>query len=161
MGKKFLMLCFFISISEFCFGQDLNKEKARKMEGRETKAFLSKGIFYKGGADLPTAIQKIRRSWDAKKSNERVVIDFSTENPPKIYSYLSDSEKILYIDFFNTEIKDKKLELVDSTFVDSINFYPWKDNLLSMEIKLKEKVFCDLFYLDTPGRMVIDIRKGL
>jgi len=161
MEKKKLILCFLVLISEFCLGQDVNKEKTTKMEGRKTGIYIQQGIFYKGGANLNSAIQSIRRSGDLGKSQERVVIDFSTPNPPKIYSYLSDSEKILYIDFFNTEIKDKKLELINSTFVDGINFYPWKNNLLSMEIKLKEKVFCDLFYLDTPGRMVIDIRKGL
>ena len=161
MDKKLPILCFLILISDFCFGQNLNQEKAKKIEGRKTGVYVQEGIFYKGGSSIKSAIQTIRRSGDSTKNQERVVIDFSTPNTPQIYSYLSDSEKILYIDFFNTEIKDKKPELVNSTFVESVIFYPWKDNSLSMEIKLKEKVFCDLFYLETPGRMVIDIRKGL
>lgn len=161
MKKFFFILCYLVLLSEYSFGQNLNLEKAKKMEGHKTAVFMNQGVFYKGGPDLNSAIQSIRRSGDPGKNQERVVIDFSTANPPKIYSYLSDSEKILYVDFFNTEIKDKKLQLLNSTFVESINFYPWKGGSLSMEIKLKEKVFCDLFYLDTPGRMVIDIRKGL
>lgn len=161
MDKKLPILCFLILFSDFCFGQNLNQEKAKKIEGRKTGVYVQEGIFYKGGSSIKSAIQTIRRSGDSAKNQERVVIDFSTSNTPQIYSYLSDSEKILYIDFFNTEIKDKKPELVNSTFVESVIFYPWKDNSLSMEIKLKEKVFCDLFYLETPGRMVIDIRKGL
>ena len=165
MKKKNSILCLFVLFSNFCFGQNLNQlnqEEIRKMEGHKTGVYVPKGVFYKGGEKLSSSIQSIRQSGDALKSTERVVIDFSTPNTPKIYSYLSDSEKILYIDFFNTEIKDKKLELTNSMFVDSINFYPWKkDGSLSMEIKLKERVFCDLFYLESPGRMVIDIRKGL
>ena len=161
MDKKLLFICFLISISDLCFGQNLNKEKTKKMEGHKTGVYVQEGIFYKGGSSTKSGIQSIRRSGDTTKNQERIVIDFSTANTPQIYSYLSDSEKILYIDFFNTEIKDKKPELLNSTFVDSVIFYPWKDNSLSMEIKLKEKVFCDLFYLETPGRMVIDIRKGL
>jgi hypothetical protein len=161
MDKKLPILCFLILISNLCFGQNLNQEKTKKMEGRKTGVYVQEGIFYKGGSSIKSAIQTIRRSGDSAKNQERIVIDFSTSNTPQIYSYLSDSEKILYIDFFNTEIKDKKPELINSTFVESVIFYPWKDNSLSMEIKLKEKVFCDLFYLETPGRMVIDFRKGL
>ncbi len=161
MDKKLPILCFLILISDLCYGQNLNQEKANKIEGRKTGVYVQEGVFYKGGSMIKSAIQSIRRSGDSAKNQERVVIDFSTANTPQIYSYLSDSEKILYIDFFNTEIKDKKPELVNSTFVESVIFYPWKDNSLSMEIKLKEKVFCDLFYLESPGRMVIDMRKGL
>jgi hypothetical protein len=161
MKKKLFIFCIFASFSNHSFAQNLNQEKAKKMEGRKTGVYVQEGIFYKTGQEIKTELQNIRRSGDSAKSQERVVIDFSTANVPKVYSYLSDSEKILYIDFFNTEIKDKNPTLANSTFVDSINIYRWKDNKMSMEVKFKERVFCDLFYLDTPGRLVIDMRKGL
>ena len=161
MNKRLFIFCIFVLFSNHSFGQNLNQEKAIKLADKKNPFYKNQGIFYKSGPNINSSIQSIRRSWDPKKSEERVVIDFSTTDSPRIYGYLSESEKILYLDFFNTEIKDKNPTLANSNFVDSINIYQWKDNKISMEVKFKERVFCDLFYLDTPGRLVIDMRKGL
>ncbi len=159
-GKISVFFLLLMSISN-SFGQNLNLEKARAIEGHKTGIFVEEGIFYKSASEIKSELKGFRRSGDKEKTKERVVIDFSTKSVPRIYSYLSNSEKILYVDFFNTEIKVNNPKLENSTFVDSIKIYPWKDDKLSMEIKLKDKVFCDLFYLENQGRLVIDMRKGL
>ena len=43
-------------------------------------------------------------------------------------------------------------------YVEAINFFPISRETLSVELKFKEKVSVDIFYLDNPGRLVIDIK---
>ena len=46
----------------------------------------------------------------------------------------------------------------DSKFVKSIDFISVDDKNLTMELSLKGKASFDIFYLENPGRLVIDIR---
>jgi hypothetical protein len=102
----------------------------------------------------------MRNSSPSGKNQERIVLDFTSPEVPALYSFLSDSENILYVDFFNTQLKDKISGLANSPFVDRIEFHVWRDGLLTMEMKLKGRVFCEPFYLSTPSRLVFDLRKG-
>ena len=82
----------------------------------------------------------------------------SSTEIPRLYGFISRSEKKIYIDFFNTELKGNVGTFGASYFVDSINFYPWSDGSVSVEMSFKENIFADLFYLETPGRLVLDVK---
>jgi hypothetical protein len=42
--------------------------------------------------------------------------------------------------------------------VEKVVFFPIEENHLSVEFKLKNKVSADIFFLDNPGRLVIDLK---
>jgi hypothetical protein len=102
--------------------------------------------------------KSLRQSFNTKQGFERIVMDFSSNQIPKVYGHISAKDFRLYLDLFDTTLA-KDLQTIGSTrYVEKINFFPIESNHLSMEIILKTKVNADIFYLDNPGRLVIDFK---
>lgn len=138
--------------------QDLLKERIRKLSSNKTSIYIEKGIFHNGGVKQEAVLKSIRQSYNPKLGFERIVIDFNSSQIPKVYGHVSAADKRLYVDLFDTTLA-KDLQSVASTrYIEKINFFPIESNHLSMEIKLKTKVTADIFYLDNPGRLVIDLK---
>lgn len=151
----FLMQIVFISNLS---AQDLLKERIRKLSSNKTSIYIEKGIFHNGGVKQEAILKSIRQSFNPKQGFERIVMDFNSAQIPKVYGHISSLDKRLYIDIFDTSLA-KDLQAVASTrYIEKINFFPIESNHLSMEIKLKTKVTADIFYLDNPGRLVIDLK---
>lgn len=151
----FLMQIVFISNLS---AQDLLKERIRKLSSNKTSIYIEKGIFHNGGVKQEAILKSIRQSFNPKQGFERIVMDFNSSQIPKVYGHISSLDKRLYIDIFDTSLA-KDLQTVASTrYIEKINFFPIESNHLSMEIKLKTKVTADIFYLDNPGRLVIDLK---
>ena len=79
----------------------------------------------------------------------------------KIFHYLniSNKEKKVYIDFFNTSLGASVGELKDVKFLKNIDFFNIDQKSLSVELSFKEKVSFDIFYLEDHARLVIDVKK--
>jgi hypothetical protein len=158
---KFSFLIFVIVqtlLTSNLFAQDLLKERIRKLSSNKTSVYIEKGIFHNGGVKQESVLKSIRQSFSPKQGFGRIVIDFNTNQIPKIYGHISAQDKTLSIDFFDTTLA-KDLQTIASTrFVEKINFYPIESNYVSMEMKLKSKVSADIFYLENPGRLVIDFK---
>jgi hypothetical protein len=138
--------------------QDLLKERIRKLSSNKTSVYIESGIFHNGGVKQEAVLKSIRQSYNPKQGFERIVMDFSSSQVPKIYGHVSSKDFRLYIDLFDTTLA-KDLQTISSTrYIEKINFFPIESNHLSMEIKLKSKVTADIFYLDNPGRLVIDLK---
>lgn len=153
----FFILIYSITASNL-FAQDLLKERIRKLSNNKTSIYIEKGVFHNGGVKQTSELKSIRRSFNPKQGFERIVIDFTTNQIPKIYGHISSPDKSLYVDFFDTTIA-KDLQNIGSTkFVEKVNFFPIESNYLSMEIKLKDKATADIFFLENPGRLVIDLK---
>ena len=154
---------FFLILSVVVFAQnlsaqDLTKERIRKLSSNKTSIYVENGIFHNGGVKQEAVLKSIRQSYNGKLGFERIVLDFSTNQIPKVYGHISSLEKKLYIDFFDTTL-DKVFQTIGSKhFVEKINFFPIESNYLSVEMKLKAKVNADIFYLENPGRLVIDLK---
>jgi hypothetical protein len=74
-------------------------------------------------------------------------------------TYLVSGEKNLYR-LLSTQSWIPKLQSSGvSTFVENLNFFPITEESLSVELNLKENATVDIFYLESPGRFVIDIKK--
>lgn len=152
-----------LSLTIFCltssvFGQDLLKERIRKLSSNKTSIYIEKGIFHNGGVKLQSSLKSLRQSYNPKQGFERIVIDFSTNAVPKVYGHMSSDDRKLYLDIFDTTIA-KDLKTVDSTrYIEKINFFPIESNHISLDMKLKSKVIADVFYLENPGRLVIDLK---
>lgn len=157
MGKIILAVSLFL-VMKSSMAQNLMNERIRKLQGRKAGVFIDKGIFHNGPVKAASTLSSLRHFYDKSSKNERIVFDFSTEQLPKVYGLISKGEKKIYIDFFNTELKGNVDKFGNSHFVESINFYPWNDGSVSVEMMFKDNILCDLFYLETPGRLVIDVK---
>lgn len=155
-------LCFFILIQVFLstnlLAQDLLKERIRKLSSNKTSIYIEKGIFHNGGVKQEAVLKTIRQSYNPKLGFERIVLDFNTNQVPKIYGHISAADKKLYIDLFSTSIAPNFQTVGNKHFVEKINFFPIESNYLSLELKLKMKVTADIFYLENPARLVIDLK---
>jgi hypothetical protein len=155
MKLLLVLLCFsFTSL----FAQDLLKERIRKISGSKTSIYIEKGIFHNGGVKQESSIKAIRQSDNPRQGFERIVIDFSTSNIPKVYGHISSDEKKIYIDFFDTTLAKDMQAIAKTRHVEKVSFFPIEDNYLSVELKLKTKPSADIFYLENPGRLVIDLK---
>ncbi len=138
--------------------QDLMVERIRKLSGKKKSIYFDSGIFHNGSPKGKATLKKIRHSFVKKNGYERVVFDFSSNQLPRIYGHIANKEKRLYFDFFKTDLSKNIGSFGDSHFVESINFFPIDKDSLSVELIYKKKVNIEIFYLDSPARLVVDIR---
>lgn len=150
----FILFQLFIPV----FGQDLLKERIRKLSNNKTSIYVEKGIFHNGGVKLQSTLKSLRQSYNPKQGFERIVIDFTTNEVPKIYGHISSDEKKMYLDIFETSLAKDFSSPSNTRFVEKINFFPIESNHLSLDFKLKNKVIADIFTLENPGRLVIDFK---
>ena len=153
----FLLLVQSIFVSNLS-AQDLMKERIRKLSSNKTSIYIEKGIFHNGGVKQEGVLKSIRQSYNPKLGFERIVIDFTTNQIPKVYGHISSQDKKLYIDLFDTTLAKDFQTIGNKHFIEKINFFPIESNYLSMELDLKAKVTADIFYLENPGRLVIDLK---
>lgn len=157
MSKIYLTLVLLFSFSSLA--QDLLNERIRSVSARKKSIYFDSGIFHNGSAQkMKSVLREIRHSYVSARGYERVVFDFSTDNPPRIYGNISGKDNKLYIDFFNTSLKKQFASFGNSKYVKEINFFPIDPKMLSLEVTFKKKVNSDIFYLANPGRLVIDLK---
>ena len=149
-----------VLLVNYSHGQDLLNSRIRKLNGSKTAIFHSEGIFhYRGRKKIDqSSLKLIRYSYSQKKGYERIVLDFNSGEIPNIYGYFTSTKKRLYIDLFNTILNDGITSIGSAKYVKSVNFYPWSDNTVSVELDFRNKVSVDVFYLESPGRLVVDIK---
>ncbi|MCK5882270.1 MAG: hypothetical protein KAG61_01170 [Bacteriovoracaceae bacterium] len=141
------------------FAQDLFKERIRKIDSRKKSIYHESGIFSLGKSNAKSVLKGIRHSFTKRLGYERVVFDFTTPIPPRVYSYKSKKNHKLYIDFFSTRLGNGVGSFGDSKFVNMIDIFPVQGDQMSIELGLKKDSGVELFYLENPGRLVVDIRK--
>lgn len=139
--------------------QDLQNERIRSISSRKRSIYLDSGIFHNGNENLKSEIKKVRHNYSTERNYERVVFDFTSEKVPRIYGYIFSQENKMYIDFFDTELSSDIGSFGQSRYVEAINFYPISTDSLSVEVKFKKNVSLDIFYLESPGRFVVDIKE--
>lgn len=153
-----LLLSAILLISTSAFGQNLLEERIWKISPRKKSIFLDSGVFHLNSTQFDSKISGVRNSVVGGRDYERVVIDFTTNNVPKLYGQISAKDKRISVDFFDTSIGTTQPTLKNSKFVKSIDFISVDGKTLTMDINLKGKSSFDIFYLESPGRLVIDIR---
>jgi hypothetical protein len=151
-------LCLLVLLSLPVAAQNLMEERIWKVSPRKKSIFLDSGVFHFNTNLKNASINGVRSSAVNGRGYERVVIDFTTPTIPKIYGHISSENKKISIDFFETTITTTQPQLKNSKFVKSIDFINVDNRTLTMELNLKDKASFDIFYLDSPGRLVIDIR---
>ncbi len=156
--KKTWIFIFTLLLTSSVFAQDLLSERIRKISGRKKSIYFDKGIFHNGNKSSNSKLTKIRHNFSKKNGYERIVLDFSTSSIPRVYGHISSGEKKIYIDLFNTQLGKAIDSFGNSKFIESINFFPIDRDKISLELQTKSKVNAEVFFLESPGRLIIDIR---
>jgi hypothetical protein len=93
-----------IGLTSYSYGQDLLQERIWKISSRKRSIFFDKGVFHSEANPIIQKLLGIRNSYIPSRGYERVVFDFSSVKPPKIYGKISSSKQKVYIDFFNQKL---------------------------------------------------------
>lgn len=137
--------------------QNLMEERIWKVSPRKKSIFLDSGVFHLNSNVKSSSITAVRNSAVNGRGYERVVVDFSSPSVPKLYGHITADKKIS-VDFFDTAISTNQPKLKNSKYVKAIDFISVDGKTMTMELTLKGKSSFDIFYLENPGRLVIDIR---
>lgn len=156
--KLFFSILILSLFSHAAFSQDLMSERIRQISGKKRSVYFDSGIFHNGGPKVSSKIKAIRHSFSESLGYERVVIDFETNEVPRIYGYISNQHKKIFLDLFNTEVPKSVGSFGSSRFVQKVDFFPIESESVSLEMKFKSNVNVDVFFLEKPGRLVIDIK---
>lgn len=155
MKFVFIWLCLLVVTP--VLAQNLMEERIWKVAPRKKSIFLDSGVFHYNSNLKASSIMGVRNSAVNGRGYERVVIDFNTPSIPKIYGHITTDKKVS-IDLFDTNIQTSQPNMKNSKFVKSVDFISVDGKTMTMEMSLKGKSSFDIFYLENPGRLVIDIR---
>lgn len=144
-------------ISFSAFAQNLNEERIWKLGSRKKAIYLGHGVFHQN-VGTRSSVTGIRSSNVADRGYERLVIDFGGAGIPRLYGHINENDKKISIDFFDTSVTAQIPALKNTKNVKAVDFLAIDQNQTTMEIQLKSKLNFDVFYLENPGRLVIDIR---
>ena len=153
--KYLLLLVGLLSLQ--AFAQNLNEERIWKLVSRKKAIYLSHGVFHQNDGGR-TTITGLRSSYVNGRGYERIVIDFATNNIPKLYGHIDSKTQKLSVDFFDTSVTPQITALRNTRHVKAVDFLAIDQGQVTMEMQLKDKVNFDIFFLENPGRLVIDIR---
>ncbi len=153
-----LSIVFLIFTSGLIHGQDLLKEKIRKITAAKSSIYVEEGVFHNGFRAEESELIAVRASPKGDGS-ERIVLDFATKKIPRIYVYLSKDSGIIYVDLFKvkTTLKSKQFPLNSS--IERMEVFQVGGESLPIELHLRKKIKADFFYLENPARLVIDKEK--
>jgi hypothetical protein len=153
---RYLFLLLLISCN--AVAQNLMEERIWKISPRKKSIFLDSGVFHHQSEVNQATISGIRTSGKSNAAYERLVIDFNTNSVPRIYGHVSQKDKKISIDFFNTSVAGVQTSLKNSKNISGIDFLNIDGKTTSVSLSMKGKASFDIFYLENPGRLVIDIR---
>ena len=138
--------------------QNLMEERIWKVAPRKKSIFLDSGVFHHDSELKNAGITSVRSSATPGQGYERVVVDFNTPTVPKIYGHISPKTQKITVDFFNSTVATSQPQLRNSKNVKTIDFINVDGKSITMDLSMKGKTSFDIFYLENPGRLVIDIR---
>ncbi|WP_408098491.1 hypothetical protein ACJVC5_06145 [Peredibacter sp. HCB2-198] len=154
---KFIFIWLCLLVVTPVLAQNLMEERIWKVAPRKKSIFLDSGVFHYNSNLKTASIMGVRNSAVNGRGYERVVIDFNSSTIPKIYGHITPNKKVS-IDFFDTNIQTSQPNMKNSKFVKAVDFISVDGKTMTMEMSLKGKSSFDIFYLENPGRLVIDIR---
>lgn len=156
--RSFLLAFILMATAFGAFAQNLTEERIWKISSRKRSIFLDSGVFHYKSNTTGARISGIRNSVAPGRDYERLVIDFNSSNVPRLYGHISSADNKLRVDFFDSTVSGVPTQLKNSKYVKGVDFLAIDPQNVTMEIALKGKSSFDIFYLENPGRLVIDIR---
>ncbi len=148
-----------VLFSQIVSAQDLLNERIWKISSKKRSIFFDKGIFHSPGDNGTHQLKSIRNSYIPSRKYERIVFDFDKSSIPKIYGHIAKKKGKVYVDFFKTNLEKDLGSLKNIKYVKNIDFFNLDVDKLSVELSFVDGVSYDVFYLENPGRLVIDVKK--
>lgn len=162
---KTIFSCYLVLffITSTLTAQDLLTERIRQISPRKKSIYLDRGIFHNGNENKESnSLKSIRQSYSAQQGYERIVLDFTGKDIPKIYGHISGDKQLMTIDLFATKLGNNLGPFGNGPHLQAINFYPLDQELTSMELLFKSKFTADIFFLPAAdganARLVIDVK---
>lgn len=156
--NKILFLTFFnLLLISNVFSQNLLEEKIWKISDRKKSMYQERGVFHNGKDGAAGVLTSIRHSYNKSIGAERIVFDFSGPVVPRTYGHLAKSSDKVFVDFFQTTYQGTDL-VTDGFYLRSVETFKISKDIFSIELTFKNKVSMDVFYLENPGRLVLDIK---
>ena len=159
MKTLLLGLLFLINISTISYAQDLLKERIWKLAPRKKSIFLDKGVFHSDANPQMQKLVGMRNSYVPARGYERIVIDFSGNKPPRIYGHVSKKDNKVFIDLFNTSMTPELEGISSIKYLKDVKFFDIEPDHISAELSFSRSVSFDIFYLENPARLVLDVKK--
>ncbi len=153
---RYLLLTLLIALP--AFAQNLMEERIWKVAPRKKSIFLDSGVFHHNSTLKTASVKSVRSSAVPGRGYERLVIDFSSNSIPKVYGQISPQKKKISVDLFDTTVSTDQPQIKNSKSIKSLDFISVDGKTVTMELTFKDKASFDVFYLENPGRLVIDIR---
>ncbi|MFZ4713055.1 MAG: hypothetical protein ACOYL6_05070 [Bacteriovoracaceae bacterium] len=159
MVLRALFFIYLIVFTSSIWAQGLSNERIWKIGNRKKGIYQDRGVFHSGVEGTPGVLLSVRHSMNKEIQAERIVLDFSGEKIPRVYGHISPTGDKIYIDLFSTTMNTTSSFDGKGEYLKTVEFYPISKDILSLELGFKHKVTADVFFLEAPGRFVIDIKK--
>lgn len=159
MKSTILALGILLGFSSLTYSQDLLKEGIRKLSDRKKSIFHDRGIFHSDSNPKMQKLVNIRNSFVSARGYERIVIDFTGMKPPRIYGHISKTGKKVFIDIFNASMTPTIESIKTIKFLREVKFFDIEQDHISLELSFNRAVSFDIFYLENPARLVLDVKK--
>jgi uncharacterized protein (UPF0335 family) len=149
-----------VLFSSLLWSQDLKKENSWSISENKKNVYFDQGIFkFAQDNKAVVTVQKIRTHYNDKTKEERIVLDLDSSFMPSVYGYISKDKNKLNIDLMQGKKEEKAWQNVAGKYLESIDIYQISPNLISFELKFKSTYTFEIFYLSSPTRLVIDVKK--
>ncbi len=156
---KLILTFLLIVVCGSAFALNLTSEHIHKIPERKKTIYFNSGIFHNGNKTGEAKLKAVRHSFAEKQNYERLVFDFDSNKMPKVYGGFIDAKNQLHLDFFKVSLESGVNSFGKSVMVDTINFFPIQGETLALEVNFKFKVKVELFTLENPARLVVDVIK--
>lgn len=156
--KKIISIIFIV-LSANIFAQDLLKQRVINLKGRKSSIYSDGGSFFHKSTLKGSKIKGIRSFYSDTRGFERIVLDLDTPLIPSIYGFIDNSKNKLYIDVLNSEASKSFTQQLSGQFLKSVDVLGLDKANTALELNFKGSYTFDVFFLSSPGRLVIDVKK--
>lgn len=135
----------------------LSDQRIFKIQGSKKSTYLSSGVFHHDSAVNQVTLDNMRSSFTAGQGYERIVLDLNTSSIPKLYGQINQEKSKIYLDLYDT-IAGPGIKNVKGKFLSSVDVFSIEKDRVSLELVFNGNYNYEVFYLENPGRVVIDVK---
>ncbi len=140
-------------------GNSLLEQRTIKLSAKKASVYSDSGVFFWKSTMKGAKVKGVRSFYSKQRGFERVVVDFSTPNIPSVYGHIDEKTGKLFLDLLDASPDSDINQNVSGKYLKSINIFSLDKSNTSLELSFNKKYGFDIFYLNSPGRLVIDVRK--
>lgn len=160
--RQILMITFFLALIPLSYSQNVLKENTWVLASSKKNIYFEQGIFRLNAAtqqSTPVLLQNIRTNFNKKTQQERIVIDLSGNSLVSLYGSVLSSKKKVTLDLMQVAKSESLPNAIKGKFLQSVDIYIIEPKLISLEFNFDSVYSFEIFYLENPMRVVIDVKR--